>query len=124
MDDLRQLYDVIDKANSGRSLQTLIRRAGKMGEEYGEFWEAFLNVTSLHNGKDKIWEDVREELADMVIVAIDLIATRLPIDHGKSEEEVQQEIIAMVNKKLGKWKKTLAAKTDAVSEEGSGYGKI
>lgn len=122
--ELGWLYDQIFDANLKRSTRTLMRRAGKMGEEYGEFWEAFLNVTSLHNGKNKTWEDVREELVDMVIVSIDLVATRLPTDEGKTEEEMREEIITMVNKKLAKWKVSNTAKTDAVSEERSRDGKI
>lgn len=69
-------------------------------------------------------DDVREEGIDVAIVALDIVATRLPTDEGKTEEEMREEIIAMVNKKLAKWKVSSTAKTDAVSEEGSRDGKI
>ena len=119
MTNLGWLYDKIFEANTGRSMKTMIRRIGKLAEEYGELWEAYLNVTSLHNGKDKTWDDVREEAVDVAIVALDIVATRLPTDAGKNEEQVRQEIVDMVNKKLEKWKKTSTEKKDAVSEEGS-----
>lgn len=124
MKDLGWLYDQIFDANPERSTQTLIRRIGKLAEEYGELWEAYLNVTSSHNGKGKTWDDVREEGVDVAIVALDIVATRLPTDEGKTEEEMREEIIAMVNKKLAKWKVSSTAKTDAVSEEGSRDGKV
>ena len=97
----------------------MIRRIGKLAEEYGELWEAYLNVTSAHNGKGKTWDDVREEGIDVAIVALDIVATRLPTDEGKTEEEMRQDIIDMVLKKLNKWKVSNTAKMDAVSEEGS-----
>ena len=124
MTDLGWLYDKIFDANPERSIQTLIRRIGKLAEECGELWEAYLNVTSRHNGKNKTWDDVREESIDVAIVALDIVATRLPIDEGKTEEEMREELIDMINKKLEKWKISSAAKQDAVSEEGSRYGKI
>lgn len=122
MTELGWLYDQIFNANLERSTQTLIRRMGKLAEEYGELWEAFLNVTSLNNGKNKTWNDVREEGVDLAIVALDIVATRLPTDAGKTDEEMRAEIVAMVNKKLEKWAHTKTAQSDAVSESESGYG--
>ena len=52
MNDLGWLYDQIFNANPERSTATLIRRIGKLAEEYGELWEAYLNTTSAHNGKE------------------------------------------------------------------------
>ena len=124
MTDLGWLYDKIFDANIERSTGTLIRRIGKLAEEYGELWEAYLNVTSLHNGKEKTWDDVREEGIDVAIVALDIVATRLPTDEGKTEEEMRQEIVEMVNKKLEKWKISNTAKKDAVSEAGSNHEKV
>lgn len=117
MADLGWMYDVVVDANRERSLETLIRRMGKLGEEYGEAWEAFLNVTSAQNGKDKNWEDVREEFIDIAIVALDILATRLPIDDGKTDEELNDEIIAITKTKLKKWEHAKTCRTDAVSED-------
>jgi NTP pyrophosphatase (non-canonical NTP hydrolase) len=118
MTDLGWFYDKINDANPNRRLGTLWRRMAKLAEEYGELWEAYLNVTSANNGKNKTWEDVREESIDVVIVAIDIAATRLPIDQGKSDEEVRKEIAKILLLKLAKWEKTNTAMTDAVSVEG------
>lgn len=117
MSDFGLLYDVVVDANRERSFRTLIRRMGKLGEEYGELWEAYLNVTSSQNGKNKTWEDVREELIDVTIVAIDTLATRLPIDEGKTDEEINDEIMAVLKEKLEKWQISKTCKTDAVSED-------
>ena len=119
MPNLGWLYDKIYDANPERSMETMIRRIGKLAEEYGELWEAYLNVTSLHNGKEKDWDDVREECVDVAIVALDIVATRLPTDINRTDEEVRQEIANMLLKKLEKWKISSTAKKDAVSEEGS-----
>ncbi len=117
MSYLGWLYDVVVDANRERSFGTLWRRIAKLGEEYGEIWEAYLNVTSAQNGKGKTWEDVREELVDITIVAIDTLATRLPIDEGKTDEEIKDEIMAVLKKKLDKWEISKTCKTDAVSED-------
>ena len=119
MTDLGWFYDKINEANRERSIRTMIRRIGKLGEEYGELWEAYLNVTSLNNGKGKTWDDVREECVDVAIVALDIVATRLPTDEKRTEEEVKEEIATMLIKKLDKWKISNTAKQDAVSEEES-----
>lgn len=116
MTDLGWFYDRVVDANRERSTKTLIRRIGKLGEELGELWEAFLNVTSLTNGKNKTWEDVREEAVDLVIVGIDVLATRLPIDEGKSDEEIRAEIMNVIEEKLLKWQVSKTCKADAVSE--------
>ena len=116
MTDLGWFFDKVYDANRERTLRTLGRRFGKIGEENGEIWEAYLNVTSLNNGKDKTWENVREEMVDLAIVAIDVLATRLPIDHGKTDEEVQAEIMKIIEMKLAKWEVTKTCQTDAVSE--------
>lgn len=114
MSELGWLYDKIFEANPGRNEQTLIRRIGKLAEEYGELWEAYLNVTSMNNGKNKTWDDVREEAVDVAIVALDIVATRLPTDEGKTEEEIRKEIADMLTKKLEKWRVSSTAKKDAV----------
>jgi len=117
MNKLGWLFKTVFDANRERSLNTIERRMGKLSEEHGELWEAYLNVTSANNGKNKTWHDVREEAIDSVIVALDVMATRLPIDEGKTDEEIEEEIVEVVNVKMEKWKKTKTCKTDAVSED-------
>jgi hypothetical protein len=55
-----------------------------MLEEIGELSQAYLNVSSVSNGKQKTWDDVREEVADCLIVALDIAWTRM-----HDEDEIQ-----------------------------------
>jgi CheY-like chemotaxis protein len=71
------LIERIRNANPDRQTATLKRRISKLLEEVGELSEAWLNVTSTTNGKGKAWEDVREEAADCLIVAVDIHLTGL-----------------------------------------------
>jgi len=114
MTDLGWFFNKVFVANRERNIGTLIRRIGKLSEENGELWEAYLNVTSLNNGKKKTWEDVREESIDLAIVALDVVATRLPIDEGKTDKEIQTEIVAVIEAKLKKWAISKTCKSDAI----------
>lgn len=69
---------LVRDANPDRSLANLDRRSLKLLEEMGELGQAFLNITSPANPKLKTWDDVREEIADCLIVALDIAWTRLP----------------------------------------------
>ena len=69
---------LVRDANLERDAATLDRRAFKLLEELGEVAQAYLAVTSQHNRKQKSWDDVREELADCLIVALDIAWTVLP----------------------------------------------
>lgn len=68
----------IERANVERNFTTVPRRLMKIGEELGEVAEAFLGVTSLSNPKGKTLHDLREEVADVMIVAIDTALTPVP----------------------------------------------
>ena len=72
---LQNIIDAIRAANPTRNEDNLHRRIIKLGEEYGEAAEAYLNVSSARTGKAKTWDDVREELADVLIVAVDVALT-------------------------------------------------
>lgn len=63
---------VIENIKYQRDETVRNRRIIKLMEELGEVSEAFLNVTSPNNRKNKSWNDVREELVDSFIVAIDI----------------------------------------------------
>lgn len=71
----------VREANPTRNASNLDRRALKLIEEFGEAAQAYLNVTSPSNGKSKTWDDVREEIADVLIVALDIAWT--PQEAGK-----------------------------------------
>lgn len=97
------ILKTIDAANPTRSFANFSRRLHKLTEEFGEVSEAYLGITSDYNPKAKTVDDLREELADLLIVAGDLFSTRLPGEEGLSEAEFQKSNIAMVEKKLNKW---------------------
>lgn len=80
----------IREANATRHIGNLGRRLIKLSEEIGEHAEAYLNVTSVGNGKGKTWDDVREEAADMLIVAVDVALTPMSdavTDAGREKME-------------------------------------
>lgn len=84
---MENIISMIRDANPERNNKTLLRRIFKLTEEFGEHAEAYLNVTSKNNGKGKSWDDVREEIADTLIVAVDVALT--PANDGESGEAVE-----------------------------------
>ncbi len=72
------LIALVRDANPERTHTNLDRRCWKLLEDTGEVAEAYLNVSSASNGKGKTWDDVREEIADVLIVTLDIVLTRLP----------------------------------------------
>jgi len=91
------IVDAVYDANPTRNVSNVNRRIIKLGEEYGEASEAYLNVTSAGNGKGKTWADVREELADVLIVALDVVLTPMSDDENLSDiqTELDHEITIM-----------------------------
>lgn len=79
---MQAIVDLIRDAHPERHHATLPRRCWKLIEELGEVAEAHLNVTSALNGKGKTWDDVREEVVDVLIVALDIALTPIPADIG------------------------------------------
>ncbi len=104
---MKRIFDIIYDANPRRSLDNLCRRMLKIGEEAGEANEAYLNVTSELNVKGSTWEDVREELLDVIIIATDCLYTPMPIDEGKTREEIEAEIFKEFERKMAKWEKLI-----------------
>jgi NTP pyrophosphatase (non-canonical NTP hydrolase) len=72
---IRYIVDAVEKANPQRTPANLNRRLHKFLEELGELSEAYLNASSINNGKGKTEDDVREEAVDTLIVAIDIALT-------------------------------------------------
>jgi hypothetical protein len=72
------MIEMIRDANPGRNYKNLNRRLMKLFEELGEVSEAYLNVTSGFNGKNKTWDDIREEIVDVLIMTVDIALTPLP----------------------------------------------
>lgn len=75
---MQTIIDAVRAANPTRHYRNVNRRLGKLFEELGEVSDAYLAVSSLANAKQKTWDDVREEIADALIVAIDVTLTPLP----------------------------------------------
>lgn len=100
-----------------RTLQNLSRRIHKLTEEMGETAEAYLYVTSINNRKNLTWDDLREEAIDAVVVGLDIALTRFPIDSGKTSEEIEQEVIEVIERKLAKWQKQIDDELDATQTE-------
>ena len=97
---MQEIIELIRAANPKRSMPSLPRRFMKLTEELGEVAEAYLNVTSKANDKCKTWDDVREECADVLIVAFDIALTMndFVIEHfGSSDIENFSDILFDLN---------------------------
>lgn len=113
---MEDLFAKIRAANKKRKMANFARRLLKLGEEYGEANQAFLSVTSKSNSKNKSWEDVREELVDVLIVNIDLLLHTFPGEEELNETERQALIWEMIERKLGKWDKANKKNGDTSEE--------
>jgi len=96
-------YDLIRDAHPGRQDIEFCRRILKIMEELGELSEAYLNASSENNYKNKTYADVREELTDMVILVIDMAATRLPGEEHMAQKEFEGMQLDILHKKIAKW---------------------
>lgn len=95
----------IRAANPARNFSTMSRRILKIGEEYGETCEAFLvSTTTRPTRKVKAYADVREELIDTGIVALDCALTRFPGEEDLTDEDVEAIVMEMLARKLQKWR--------------------
>lgn len=92
---ISSVIDLVAQANPTRAQPSLERRVTKLLEEIGEISQAFLSVTSANNDKKKTWSDVREEAADVLIVALDIALT--PLDGAAVD---QQRLDRYVREKL------------------------
>lgn len=110
------MTDIISKvhaANRDRRMEIFARRMLKLGEEYGEASQAYLSVSSEKNGKNKTWEDVREELVDVLVVTLDLLCHQFPDEPDPITAEARSEVINMeLDRKLKKWAKKQVGGTD------------
>lgn len=94
----------VQAANPDRKFASMARRILKIGEEYGEASEAYLVCTTTSpTRKVKTFIDLREELIDIAIVALDCAATRMPGEEHLTDEEVIELVMHMQAVKLRKW---------------------
>jgi len=87
-----EIKQKVIEANPERDMANAKRRAIKLIEELGEVAEAWLNITSPQNGKSKSWNDVREEIADCLIVVMDVALTTLPGENQTHQWFIQREL--------------------------------
>lgn len=108
------LIEKVLNANPGREVGNIDRRCLKLCEETGEAAQAVLAVTSENNHKNMTWADVREELSDTVIVALDMLLTQMPDQSHMTEEQRILAIYDELDRKLAKWalKRSNHAKSD------------
>lgn len=79
-----EIVKLIKDANPNRSNANIIRRCWNVIEEHGEVAEAYRSATCQFNGKNKTWDDVREEIVDVLIVVTDIALTPLPDNLGNA----------------------------------------
>lgn len=92
---ISDVLDMVAQANPTRSRPALERRVTKLLEEIGEVSQAFLSVTSASNDKKKTWADVREEAADVLIIAVDIALTPFDdavVDQQRLDRYVQERM--------------------------------
>ena len=107
--------DLIKKVrdtNRDRDMAIFARRLLKLGEEYGEASQAYLSVSSESNGKNKTWDDVREELVDVLVVTLDLLCHDFPDEDETDVSAKEARVLDIMDKKLDKWKKKMKKKQD------------
>lgn len=99
------VFEKIAKSNEARNITEIPRRALKLAEETGEVAQAVVAVTSKKNSKRKTWADVREECADVIIIAIDIALTEMPDQEGSTLAGRIKEIKTEIDRKILKWLK-------------------
>lgn len=104
MNIIKKVWD----ANRNRTMDIFARRLLKLGEEYGEANQAYLSVSSEKNGKNKTWDDVREELVDVLVVDLDLLCHQFPDEDELTFEKRMEVIEKILDRKLKKWAKKQA----------------
>lgn len=101
---IKKIWD----ANRKRTMDTFGRRLLKLGEEYGEACQAYLSISSEKNGKNKTWDDVREELVDVMVVDLDLLCHQMPDETELDFDKRMVTINEILDRKLKKWAKKQA----------------
>jgi len=109
---MTNIIQKVHGANRDRRMDIFGRRMLKLGEEYGEAAQAYLSVSSEKNGKNKTWEDVREELIDVLVVTLDLLCHEFPDEEDSSLEKKSTDINRELDRKLKKWAKKQIGGTD------------
>lgn len=98
------ILKTIDDANPDKDWRIVERRTLKLCEEAGESAQAILSYTSPHNIKSKHLDDFLEEVADTVIVGLDILLTKYPGEENLSPEEIESKRLKIIHNKLEKWR--------------------
>ena len=94
------MVELVQGADPNRGTRTVLRRLVKLSEEAGEAAEAWLQNTSERNLKGKTDDDVREEIADTLIMALDVGLTFISRTETEEATASSEEPSFFVN--LGK----------------------
>jgi len=106
MPEYKDIISKVHAANRDRRMELFARRMLKLGEEYGEASQAYLSISSEKNGKNKTWDDVREELVDVLVVTLDLLCHKFPDEHEETNATDKAIVINKeLDRKLKKWAK-------------------
>lgn len=101
------LISKIFKANKKRKKKNdnLDRRFIKLSEEIGEACQAYFSVTSKSNTKNKSWDDVRKELSDVILIAMDILLTPMPDEDASMDFDILKDRIEsdLLEKMAAKW---------------------
>lgn len=97
---LKAIYEA--NPNRKNDERNVLRRIVKLGEEKGEVAEAYLGVTSDANLKGKTWDNVIEELADVIIVAADIVFTDFQ-GEDLMPDQLEERLTDMIRLKLEVW---------------------
>lgn len=104
---LKKIYEIKQSKKSSKvGKKRLLRRALKLSEESGEVAQAVFSITSDRNPKNKTYADVREELVDTVIVALELLLSEFPdeeLDGDESYDYIKERSLSEFNRKIQKW---------------------
>ena len=111
--DTDNIIDIIKRIKEigyeGRDLKNLIYRTAKLSEEAGECNGAMISVDK-KSYKNLTYMDVLEEALDTFIVAVDIALSDFPEFTNKTEEEKNDVIFGILNKKLDKWENVIGQK--------------
>lgn len=87
-----------------RSVDNIDDRVMKACEEAGEAIGALLSIRN-NSYKGLTYDDLREEIIDIWIVATDAMLTALPREQNMSQDQVNENISKIIDVKIAKWRK-------------------
>lgn len=96
---IKEIYET----RRDRSVNNIDTRIMKLCEEAGEASGALVSIRE-NTYKKLTYEDLLEELVDCWIVATDAMLTPLPGQESLSQDDINEKIADIMQKKINKWK--------------------